>query len=150
MINCGTPRDVKRKFLQEIAVSDDMGKSAVLHNRLAKIAKGVLDSGDARYDAVVKLLRDNVTEHILAALEKYVDSACWDNFTLMEPLVKQVTWLSEEAMAIHQILCQKMKHATGGKGAELKLKELLELSRISNWISAKRVAARALAGLSRK
>ena len=61
---------MKRKFIQEIALSEDLGKTAVLHNRLAKIAKGVLDSGDAKYDAMVMLLRDDVTEHILNTLEK--------------------------------------------------------------------------------
>ena len=150
MPNFGFPREVKHKFLQDIAVSEDLGKTAALHNRLAKIAKGVLDRGEARYDTMVKMLRDDVTEHLLAALEKYSDAACWDNFALLEPLVKQVSWLSEEAVVIHQIQSQKVKHATGGPGAELKLKELLELAKFSNWTSAKRVAARALAGLNRK
>ena len=140
---------MKQRFLQEIAVSEDLAKTATLHNRLVKVAKGVLDKGEARYDTVVKMLRDDVTEHLLSALEKYADAACWDNFALLEPLVKQLSWLLEEAVAIHQIQSQKVKHAQGGSGAELKLKELLELAKFSGWTSAKRVAARALGGLNR-
>ena len=116
MPNFGFPREVKHKFLQDIAVSDDLGKTAALHNRLAKIAKGVLDRGEARYDTVVKMLRDDVTEHLLSALEKYADAACWDNFSLLEPLVKQLSWLSEEAVAIHQIQSKRVKHVQGARG----------------------------------
>ena len=108
-------REVKQKFLQEIAASEDLARTATLHNRLVKVAKGVLDKGEARYDTVVAMLRDDVTEHLLSA-----DAACWDNFALLEPLVKQLSWLSEEAVAIHQIQSQKVRHAQGGSGAELK------------------------------
>ena len=94
------------------------------------------------------MLHDDVTDHLLLALEKYADAACWDNFSLLEPLVKQLSWLSEEALAIYQIWCQKVRHAQGGSGAELKLKELLELAKFSGWTSANRVAARALGGLN--
>ena len=142
-------REVKQKFLQEIAASDDLARTATLHNRLLKVAKGVLDKGEARFDTVVTMLRGDVTEHLLSAMEKYAESACWDNFSLLEPLVKQLSWLSEEAVAIYKIQSEKVRHAQGGSGAELKLKELLELAKFSGWTSAKRVAARALGGLNR-
>ena len=84
-------------------------------------------------------------------MEKFVDGGCWDNFSLMEPLVKQVSWFSEEDITVHKILSLKLKFATcGGKGPELKLRELLELAKFNHWSNAKRVAARALAALSPK
>ena len=96
------------------------------------------------------MLRDDVTDHVLLALEKYADAACWDNFSLLEPLVKQLTWLSGEALAIYQVQCQKVQNAQGGYGAELKLKELLELAKSRGWKNATRVAARALGGINLK
>ena len=98
-----------------------------------------------------KLLRGDVSEHALAALEKFIDAGYHDNFTLMEPLVKQINWFSEDKVAIHRILLQKLRYATGGgKGAEYNLKEMLELSRFSNWKQTQRVAVRALSGMSPK
>ena len=109
----------------------------------------MLDKGEARFETVVTMLRGDVTEHLLSAMEKYAESGCWDNFSLLEPLVKQLSWLAEEAVAIVKIQGEKVRHAQGGSGAELKLKELLELAKFSGWTSAKRVAARALGGLNR-
>ena len=96
------------------------------------------------------MLRDDITEHVLLASEKYADSGCWDNFSLLEPLIKQLTWLSGEAVTVYQVQCQKVRHAQGGSGAELKLKELLELAKFKQWKNATRVAARALGGMNRK
>ena len=141
---------MKQSFLQQIAVSDDLAWTATLHNRLVKVAKGLLDKGEVQYEAVVTMLRDDVTEHVLLALEKYADAACWDNFSLLEPLVKQLTWLSWEALAVYQVQCQKVRNAQGGSGAELKLKELLELAKFRGWKNATRVAARALGGINLK
>ena len=53
-------------------------------------------------------------------------------------------------MVIYQVQCQKVLHAQGEAGAELKLKEQLELSKFKQWKQATRVAARALGGINRE
>ena len=141
---------MKESFLQQIAASDDLALSATLHNRLVRVAKGVLDKGEVQYEGVVTMLCDDVTEHVLLALEKYADAGCWYNFSLLEPLVKLLNWLSGEALAVYQIQCQKVRNAQGGNGAELKLKELLELAKFKGWKNDTRVAARALGGMNCK
>ena len=96
-------------------------------------------------------MRGDVTVNVLAALEKFEESRRWDNYQLLEPLMRQVDWFTPEEDLVRQILDAKLAYCTGsGRGTELKLREFLDLSKHRKWTNAKRAASRALASLSHK
>ena len=113
------------------------------------MAKGVLDSGEVRNASTRADLRSDVTVNVLAALEKFEEAGRWDNYRLLEPLIRQVDWFTPEEDLVRQILDAKMAFCTG-RGTELKLREFLDLSKHRKWTNAKRAASRALASLSHK
>ena len=78
-----------------------MALTAVLHNRFVKIAKALLDRGAVQYGAAVSMIRDDITEHLLLAAKKFAESECFDNFDLLQPLFRQLSWLNEEAVLIY-------------------------------------------------
>ena len=141
---------MKEGFLKQIAASEDMALTAALHNRFVRVAKALLDRGTVQYGAAVTMVRDDITEHLLLAAEKFAESECFDNFELLQPLFRQMAWLSEESVLIYQITCQRVSHAQGGAGVELKLKEQMELAKCKQWRQAARAAARALGFINRR
>ena len=115
------------------------------------MAKGVLDSGEVRNASARADLRSDVTVNVLAALEKYEEAGRWDNYRLLEPLIRQVDWFTPEEDLVRQIFDAKMAFCMGSsRGTELKLREFLDLSKHKKWSIAKRAASRALASLSHK
>ena len=67
-----------------------MGAAAGLHQRLAKVAKAVLDSGEVRNATTRAELRNDVTVNVIAAMEKYEEDDRFDNYRCLEPLLKQI------------------------------------------------------------
>ena len=115
------------------------------------MAKGVLDGGEGRNASTRAYLRGDVTVNVLAALEKFEESGHWDNYRLLEPLIRQVEWFTPEEDLVRQILDTMLAYCTGGgRKTELKLREFLDLSKHRKWTNAKRAASRALASLSHK
>ena len=140
---------MKEDFLKQIAASRDMALTAALHNRFVRVAKALLDRGIVQFGAAVTMVRDDITEHLLLAAEKFAATECFDNFELLRPLFRQMAWLSEESVLIYEITCQRVSHVQGGAGVELKLKEQMELAKCKQWRQAARAAARALGFINR-
>ena len=137
-------------FLTEIAGAVDLGGAAALHQRLAKVAKSVLDSGEVRNATTRAELRHDVTINVIAAMEKYEEDARFDNYRCLEPLLKQIDWFTPEEDAIRQIWDAKMTFNSGSaRVAELKMRELLDLAKLRKWAEAKRAASRALASINK-
>ena len=110
-----------------------------------------MDSREVRNATARADLRSDVTVNVLAALEKFEEAGRWDNYRLLEPLIRQIDWFTPEEDLVRQIWDAKMAFCTGsGRGAELKLREFLDLSKHKKWTSAKRAASRALASLNHK
>ena len=110
-----------------------------------------MDSGDVRNATTRAELRSDVSVNVLTALEKFEEAGRWDNYRLLEPLIRQIDWFTPEEDLVRQIWDTKMAFCTGsGRGAELKLREFLDLSKHKKWTSAKRAASRALASLNHK
>ena len=135
---------MKEDFLKQIAASRDMALTAALHNRFVRVAKALLDRGIVQFGAAVTMVRDDITEHLLMAAEKFASTECFDNFELLRPLFRQMAWLGDESVLIYEITCQRVAHVQGKAGVELKLKEYLELAKCKQWRRAVRAAARAL------
>ena len=110
-----------------------------------------MDSGEVRNATARADLRSDVSINVLAALEKFEEADRYDNYRLLEPLLRQIDWFTPEEDHVRQIWDAKMAYCTGsGRGAELKLREFLDLSKHKKWTSAKRAASRALASLNHK
>ena len=111
----------------------------------------MLDSGEVRNATTRADLRSDVSINVLAALEKYEEADLYDNYRLLEPLLRQIDWFTPEEDHVRQIWDAKMAYCTGsGRGVELKLREFLDLAKHEKWTSAKRAASRALASLNHK
>ena len=137
-------------FLTEIAGAGDLGAAAALHQRLAKVAKSVLDSGEVRNATTRAELRNDVTINVIAAMEKYEEDARFDNYRCLEPLLRQIDWFSPEEDAVRQIWDAKMTFNSGNaRVAEFKMRELLDLAKQRKWADAKRAASRALASINK-
>ena len=111
----------------------------------------MLDSGEVRNATTRADLRSDVSINVLAALEKFEEADRYDNYRLLEPLLRQIDWFTPEEEHVRQIWDAKMAYCTGsGRGVELKLREFLDLAKHEKWTSAKRAASRALASLNHK
>ena len=137
-------------FLTKIAGAGDLGGAAALHQRLAKVAKSVLDSGEVRNATTRAELRHDVTINVIAAMEKYEEDARFDNYQCLEPLLKQIDWFSHEEDAVRQIWDAKMSYNLGNaRVAEFKMRELLDLAKQRKWAVARTAASRALASINK-
>ena len=137
-------------FLTEIAGAGDLGGAAALHQRLAKVAKSVLDSGEVRNATTRAELRHDVTINVIAAMEKYEEDGRFDNYQCLEPLLMQIDWFSPEKDAVRQIWDAKMSYNLGNaRVAEFKMRELLDLAKQRKWAMARTAASRALASINK-
>ena len=133
-----------------IAGTRDLGAAGALHQRLAKVAFAVLDSGEVKNTSTKAELRSDVTNNVISAMDRFEEDGRFDNFQCLEPLLKRIEWFSPEEDAIRQVWEAKMSWNLGdARVAETKMKGLLDLAKQRNWKDARRAASRALSSINK-
>ena len=133
-----------------IAGTRDLGAAGALHQRLAKVAFAVLDSGEVKSTSFKAELRSDVTNSVISAMDRFEEDGRFDNFQCLEPLLKRIEWFSPEEDAIRQVWEAKMSWNLGdARVAETKMKGLLDLAKQRNWKDARRAASRALSSINK-
>ena len=113
----------------EITASDDVTKSAVLYNRLAKVGKGVLTAHEKDISpAVRESIQQDVARDALNAMQRYMESGAYQNLDVMLAFCKGITWFLENQKAAMELQRLKLELQRGNTaGVELKTREWLEL-----------------------
>jgi hypothetical protein len=134
----------------EITASDDVTKSAVLYNRLAKVGKGVLTAHEKDISpAVRESIQQDVARDALNAMQRYMEGGAYQNLDLMLAFCKGITWFSENQKAAKELHRLKWELQRGNTaGVELKAREWLELCKERGWAKEKTLAARILSAIN--
>ena len=134
----------------EITASDDVTKSAVLYNRLAKVGKGVLTAHEKLLSPAVKeSIQKDVARDALNAMQRYMEGGAYQNLDLMLAFCKGISWFTENQNATKELHRLKWELQRGNTaGVELKAWEWLEMCKERGWAKEKTLAARILSAIN--
>ena len=131
-------------------MSDDMTKSAVLYNRLAKVGRGVLTAHEKDISSVAReSIQQDVARDALNAMQRYMEGGAYQNLDLMLAFCKGIAWFSENQNATKELHRLKWELQRGNTaGVELKAREWLEMCKERGWAKEKTLAARILSAIN--